>query len=230
MPKYLLLALSLLLLASCHLHETQPPFFAKFNNQLYTDIRVSVAGYGSQVVRPGQTATFRIDRADQSYSYSAVTHGATADGGVIGTVLEWTRTNDIYGNSYTSYLITNPDIFFLRMRNTGHHNLRPLYVNHGLADESLDNIIIPGNGTTYNTGYYNAHANTRVQAYWMDMPSDYTYWEHRTHFNFPWTENQSVTLLNDFKKGGELGFESSANPLKVNEDEPHGFHTATPKR
>lgn len=235
MRKLLLLLLPALFLASCHTHDVQTPFWAKFKNMLYTDIQISVSGYGSKVISPGETVSFRIDRADQCYTYNAETYGSNANGDLIGLVVGWERTRDISGNSYTTYLITNADLFFLKMRNTGIHNLRPLYVNWGLINETVDNIIIPGNGITYSTGYYQAYENTRIQANWMDLPSDYTYWQHRTHFNFPWTENQSVTLLNNFKQGAsgkgayELQAEVETHALDPRGDEPFGIDAGVPR-
>lgn len=235
MRKFLLLCLPVLLLASCSIHNDRPPFLARFTNMLYTDIWIQVDGYGSRVITPGETVTFRIEREDQSYHYEAETYGRDADGETIGLVVDWSRTREIHGDSYNTYLITYPDLFFLKMRNTGWHDLRPLYVNSGFADQTVDNIIIPGNGITYNTGYYRAYAGTRVQAYWMDMPSDYTYWQHQVHFHFPWTDNQSVTLLNTFKKDAsgktvaEPRFETGSNTLDPRGDEPFGADAGTPR-
>lgn len=232
MKKLLLLCLpALLLLASCHIHVVDTPFLAKFENMLYTDIRVEVDGYGSAVIAPGERITFEIARDDQSYHYEAETHGRSSSNEQIGLVVEWSRTCDISGNSYTTYLITAEDLFFLKMRNTGHHDLHPLYVNHGLADQTMDEITIPGNGVLYNTGYYKAFTNTRVQANWSDLPSDYTYWEQGYHFNFPWTENQAVTLLNTFKKDAapELGFKVESKLVDHRSDEPFGIDAGSPR-
>ncbi|MBW6513254.1 MAG: hypothetical protein K0B87_00640 [Candidatus Syntrophosphaera sp.] len=235
MRKILLLCLPALLLASCIVHEARPPFLARFTNMLYTDIWIQVDGYGSRVISPGETVTFRIERQDQCYSYSAFTHGQDANGEAIGLVVDWSRTNEIYGDSYNTYLITFPDLFFLKMRNTGWRDLRPLHVNIGFPDQTVDDIIIPGNGITYNTGYYRAYAGTRVQANWMDMPSDYTYWQHQVHFNFPWTNNQSVTLLNTFKSDasgktvGEASSEIGSNALDPRVNEPFGTDAGTPR-
>ena len=232
MRKFLLLCLpALLLLASCHIHVVDTPFLAKFQNMLYTDIRVEVEGYGSAVIEPGEIATFSIERDDQSYHYEAETYGRSASGDQIGLVVEWSRTRNISGNSYTTYLITDEDLFFLKMRNTGNHSLHPLYVNFGLTDQTMDDITIPGNGVLYNTGYYKAYTNTRVQANWLDLPSDYTYWEQGYHFNFPWTENQAVTLLNTFKKNGvpELGAKVESNLVDHRSDEPFGIDAGIPR-
>ena len=232
MKKSLLLCLlPLLLLASCHVHVVDTPFLAKFENMLYTDIRVEVDGYGSAVIAPGESVTFEIARDDRSYHYEAETHGKSLSGEQIGLVVESSRTRNISGDSYTTHRITNEDLVFLKMRNTGHHGLQPLCVNYGLTDQTMDDITIPGNGVLYNTGYYKAFTNTRVQANWLDMPSDYTYWEQGHHFNFPWKENQSVTLLNTFKKDAapEQGFEVESNLVDHRSDEPYGIDAGTPR-
>lgn len=233
MRKILILCLPLLVLASCCVHEDRPPFLARFQNMLYTDISVSVDGYGTKVIAPGETATFMIDRRDQVYHYEAETHGSTSNGEITGLVVEWSLTRDIVGDSYTTYLITAEDLFFLKMRNTGYHDLHPLYVNYGLPAETEDNITIPGNGLTYNVGYYKAFGRTRIQADWLDMPSDYTYWQNRVHFNFPWTENQSITLLNEFKKDAsgkqivEVSSETSSIKVDPRDGEPFGTDAGT---
>lgn len=232
MKKLLLLCLpALLLLASCHIHQVDTPFLAKFENMLYTDISVEVDGYGSAVIAPGETVTFEIDKDDQSYHYEAETHGSSNSGEQLGLVMEWSRTRSISGNSYTTYLITDENMFFLKMRNTGHHDLHPLYVNFGLIAQTLDDITIPGNGVLYNTGYYKAFTNTRVQANWSDLPSDYTYWEQGNHFNFPWTENQAVTLLNTFKKDAapEQGFKVESKLVDHRSDESFGLDAGIPR-
>lgn len=232
MRKIMLLCLpALILLASCHMHPVRPPFLAKFKNMLYTDINISVDGYGTKVIPPGETVTFSIERDDQTYRYEAETTGSSNSGAPIGLTVEWERTRDISGESYTTYLITAADLFFLKMRNTGQHDLRPLYVNHGLSSQTTDEITIPGNGVLYNTGYYRAFTNTEVRAYWLDMPTDYTYWEQGDHFHFPWLENQSVTLLNTFKKGGgsELGATVESNLVDHRSDEPFSLDAGVPR-
>ena len=73
----------------------------------------------------------------------------------------------------------------------------PLYVNYGLAEQTVDYILIPNDYVKYNIGYYYAYTNTVVRAYYEDSPNWYTYWQN---INFPWTDNQSVSLVNTFKK------------------------------
>ncbi|MFO8145397.1 MAG: hypothetical protein R6T89_06700 [Candidatus Syntrophosphaera sp.] len=234
MRKTSFLVLSLLMalfLASCQINVAEPPFKARFHNMLYTDIHIWVDGYGFRVIPPNETVTFSINRSDQCYHYEAETHGTDAYGEQIGLVVQWERTRDISGDSYTTYLITYPDLFFLKMRNTGYHDLHPLYVNYGMIDETIDDIIIPSNNVLYRTGYYNAHGSTRIQADWLDMPTDYTYWQHGEHFYFPWTENQAITLINDFKKDADpqRKYETESNLVDHRSDEPFGIDPGVPR-
>jgi hypothetical protein len=222
---FALCLLAALTLASCQISMVEPPFSARFQNMLYTDIHISVDGYGSRVIAPGETVTFSINRADGSYRYQAYTYGKDASGRQIGLTVDWNRSCNISGNSYTVYLITLEDLFFLKMRNAGYHDLHPLYVNLGMSDQTTDDITIPGNNVLYNTGYYFAHGSTRIQATWQDKPTDYTYWVQGQHFYFPWSQNQSITLINDFKKSTEpqQNYEVQTNPVKPRSDEPFGI-------
>ena len=62
----------------------------------------------------------------------------------------------------------------------------------------------------YNIGYYYAFTSTQVNAYYQDDPTYYTYWYN---INFPWTNNQSIELINTYKKTPIVG---KAPPLVLN--------------
>jgi hypothetical protein len=201
-----LIAVMALFLVSC---KPFTDFKAKFTNQLFTDIEITVDHYGTKTIEPGATVTFNIYSHDDDYTFYAKTCGKNSDGDQIGQLVEWNYTQDITGDEFTTDLFTDGGIFYIKMRNEGTHNLTPLYVNFGSADQTVDNIIIPHDGVTYAVGYYHAFINTRVQADWQDAPSNYTYWLQGTHFNLPFTNNQSITLLNNLKSGGKCSVAGS---------------------
>jgi hypothetical protein len=201
-----LIAVMVLFLVSC---KPFADFKAKFTNQLFTDIEITVQNYGTKTISPGATVTFDIYSRDGDYSFYAKTCGKNSDGDQLGQLVEWDYTLNIAGDEHTTDLITDGGIFFIKMRNEGTHTLTPLYVNYDSADQTVDNIIIPHNGVTYAVGYYHAFINTKVKAYWQDAPTNYTYWLQGTHFNLPFANNQSVTLLNNLKSGGKGAVEGS---------------------
>ena len=165
-----------------------------FTNPVYTDITVTMDGY-SQVISPGASVTFPAV-SGSSASYYASTSGRTNQGTQIGDLIEWSNTINLSGGSVSYNLVVTSDHFFLYLRNNGTHNLTPIYVNYGLATQTVDNIILPADNVKYRTGYYKAWTNSIVRAYYYDNPSAYTYWQN---LNMPWTENQSLELVNTFK-------------------------------
>jgi PKD repeat protein len=168
-----------------------------FNNPVFTDIYITINN-DTRVIEPEGSVTF-YGIPGNSFTYSAYTSGKTTTGTQVGLLMTWNNTINISGGTASYNLVINNTVFFLYMRNYGTHTLTPLYVNYGLSNQSMDNIVIPNNNTTYRIGYYRAYTSTQVRAYWQDQTSYYTYWNQGTHFNLPWTQNQYVTLLNNIK-------------------------------
>ncbi len=225
-----LLPIALLFLASCEPY--QEDFQAKFTNHLYTGIEVTVHGYGSRIIPPGATTVFWIDPNAHNYSYYARTCGTDYYGDRIGLLLEWNYTEQVYGYEHTTDLIIEDNLFFLNMRNVGWHNMTPLYVNCYSTAQTVDDIVIPNDGETYTTGYYRAYLNTMVMAYWQGHPDDFTYWVQGSDFNLPWSNNQSVTLWNDFKGGDktapETRYKVKANTYTVSPSDAGTHKAAVP--
>ncbi len=173
-------------------------FDLSFYNTTFTDIDISVNRYGTKIINPDETVTFRVLKTDNSYSYYASTSGQTTQGSQVGLKLEWSSTETISGSEYTWNLVVSEDYFYLKMRNNGSHNLSPLYVNYELAHETVDQIVIPVDDALYNIGYYRAYSNTVVAAFWQNE-NTYSYWRQGQQFNLPWTMNQEITLTNTSK-------------------------------
>ncbi len=166
-----------------------------FNNPIFTDIQITLNG-NTQTIYPGSSVTF-YSVPGSSVSYTAYTYGVTTTGSQIGVELDWNYTITLPGGTISYNLVSSSDYFFMFMKNEGTHNLTPIKVNQGYSDETTDYILIPDDYVNYNTGYYPAHSYTEVDAYYQDSPTNYTYWYN---INFPWTINQSIQLINTYKK------------------------------
>ena len=182
--------------------DTLKPFTLTFNNPLYTDIEVTVTGKGKKTVPVGGSANFQFDNNPGTISFYAQTSGKTTQGTQVGLLMSWTYSDlDVSGFESKSYdLVLTSAYFFLYMRNNGGANLNPLYVNYGLSDQTMDNIVIPNDNVKYRIGYYKAYKNTEVRAYFENSSSG-VQWIQGTHFSFPWTNNQSIELLNTLSPG-----------------------------
>ncbi len=189
-------------------------FYAHFYNQMYTDIEVTLTGYGTQTVAPMQTTSFELLKSDGSYFYRGTTSGHTNQGDVVGLVLEGYDTINMVGSENTIDFYYNDSFFFLMMKNIGSVELGPLYVNYQQSAQTMDQVVIPNDSVTYNIGYYEAYNNTMVAAYWLNQ-SYYSYWQHGQNFTLPWADNQSVTLINNSKK--MLSFENSTRKSEIRE-------------
>jgi hypothetical protein len=171
------------------------PFPVTFNNTVFTDIDITIVGYGTQTASPGGSTTFTFPSNPGSFSYSAVTSGKTNTGTTIGDVLTWDYTKDVTGMSSASYdLVVSSNYFFIYVQNTSITDLHDFYVNYGTAYQTFDDILLPNDGVTYRTGYYRAFNDTEVQAWWTNDAA-WVYWNQGVHFTLPFTQNQSTTLL-----------------------------------
>jgi hypothetical protein len=185
--------------------DVAQPLTVTFTNQVFTPISITV---GSQ-----RTKTISVAGSEQYYfilnpgtiTFSASTSGKTDTGTQVGEQVLWQYTVDVSGKTSASYNLTlSADMFYMYMQNNGTKNLAPIYVNYGLADQTMDNIQIPPDNLKYNIGYYKAHSNTEVRAYWVGEAGNYSFWKQGTHFTLPFTQNQSVTLLNISKAGNTV--------------------------
>jgi len=176
--------------------EEAEEFLLTFNNPLFTDIEVTVDGHSTLTAESGFSAVFVFDSNPGSITYHAETSGQTTSGTQVGLLIEWDYTHDVSEeSSLTLNLSISSDYVFFYVQNTSDHILTPFYVNYGTTYQTMDNILLPNNGLTYRTGYYQAFIGMEVRSYWQDMPSWYFYWIQGTHFSLPFTNNQSVTLL-----------------------------------
>jgi len=174
------------------------PYQVSFRNTVFTDITVTIAGQSAQNIRPNATVAFSIPGSTSSLSYFATTSGTTNVGSQVGLKVTWNNPVDLSaGKNISIDLAINPQIFFLYITNSGLRNLTSVYVNYGLVSQTIDNIVIPPDGQKYTVGYYYAYTNTQVRAYIANTTAS-SYWTQGTHFTFPFTPNQSLSLLNTY--------------------------------
>ena len=192
-------------------------FVLTFNNPLFTDIMITVSGYGTQTAEPGSSAVFDFSSNPGTIIYHAETSGQTTSGSQVGLLIEWDYAIDLSGqSSYTLDLNISSNYFFIYVQNSSDHDFSPFYVNYGSSYQTMDNIIIYNTIVTYRIGYYRAFIDTEVRAYLQDMPSWYYYWIQGTHFSLPFTDNQSIVLY--------------ASSSRNNIAEDNQVHTASDKK
>ncbi len=160
----------------------------RFNNPVFTDIDVTVDG-NTKTMSPDSYVQFaKIDNT--SISYTAETSGKTSGGTILGEELFWDQTVDL--TSYSSYnLVVSDDYIFLYVRNSCGYSFNQFYVNYGGPDQSMDNIVIPGDGVKYSIGYYYTNYGMEIRAYLVSHPLyDYVYW-----YRYPTTDNNQYSDL-----------------------------------
>ncbi len=173
------------------------PFTMTFNNAVFTNLEITVSGQGNHTIEPDGSLELTYSSNPGSITYSAETSGKTTSDTQIGELISWGTSYDVSGlEELTRTLVTSSGKFFIYIINTGTERLTPFYVNYGESDETVDYFVIPPDGVKYGTGYYYAHTNTEVRAYWEDSPSSYSYWVEGSQFTLPWEDSQSVILTN----------------------------------
>lgn len=135
----------------------------QFNNTLFTDVYISVDGI-TKTMSPDYSVLF-ADVENTSISYTAETYGETTGGTIIGEELYWDNTVDL--TSFSSYNLVTYDYIFFYITNYCGYSLNPFYVNYNTYDETMDDIVIPSDGVTYETGYYYANYAMEIRAYYQ---------------------------------------------------------------
>jgi len=172
-------------------------FEVTFNNQAFTEIELSVDRQGTNTIDAGASLTLTYTINPGSLVCSGETSGETSSGDQVGEKIIWDFTEDVSGKlSQTFNLAVDSDWFFIFIRNNGSHDLSPFYVNYNTSYQTRDDIYIPADGTKYQIGYYRAFSDTEIRAYWYNT-STYSYWIQGTNFTLSFSENQSVTLVNN---------------------------------
>lgn len=159
-------------------------------NTTFTDIDITV-GNITKTIFPDYSVLF-AQLYEYDLPYYAVTSGLTAEGTIVGEELEWDETLDL--SYYTSYdLYVGSDFIFLYLTNTTAYNFNPLVVNAGTIYETADNIFIPNDWSTYETGYYYAFYGMEVRAF------HYGYLTYDSWYIYPLDEDNLYAVLDDNK-------------------------------
>lgn len=159
-------------------------------NTTFTDMDITIGGI-TKTVYPDYSTLF-AQIYDYDLPYYAVTSGKTTGGTIVGEEIEWDETLDL--SYYTSYdLYIGSDFIFIYLTNTSAYDYSPLVVNAGTIFETTDNIFIPNDWVTYETGYYDAFYGMEVRAY-HDGYLTYDSWNV-----YPLNEDNLYTVLDNNK-------------------------------
>jgi hypothetical protein len=183
------------------------------NNYVFTNITVTVSGQNTQIITPGSSKTFQITGDPENVSYTAYTSGLNSQGVQVGLKLTWSNNIDLTTSQSNSInLMASSNFFFLKMENSGPYDLSPVYVNFGTQSQTVDNIVIPNDQSTYSVGYYYAYSNTEIYAPWTGGNSS-SAWYQGVQFTFPLTENQVITVYNTYGTSSYSSHHTSLKPI-----------------
>ncbi|MFH1842740.1 MAG: hypothetical protein ABIF77_05990 [bacterium] len=204
------------------------PFTLVFHNPVYTPIDVTVTtddkAEAVESVAPGDSVEIYYPVNPGSITVVGTTSGHTTTDDQIGLSLRWDIERGVADLTRLSYnLVVPSDYCFLFFRNSGTEDLWPIYVNYGTSYQTIDNIVIPNDNILYQTGYYRVFASTIVRGYFPNGTT-YIYWQ-----NIDWdmVDNQSATLLNDYKSGlGVVGVGDGVT--RVAEEPGHAIAVSQP--
>ena len=104
-------------------------FRAVFTNSVFTTVEVTANG-STRMLGPGESATFNFTLNPLMFTYFAETQGSTSSGTPIGENVYWSYSDiDVSGLSeYPVNLITDINLFFLKIQNNCLFNLTPIVV------------------------------------------------------------------------------------------------------
>jgi len=160
-----------------------------FTNNTQTTLDLLIDGTSSTLAK-GSSVTITGFIGDD-VDFHAETSGKTSDGSQVGLKLVWDDLVEVTDQDQSFPLDISSDYFFLKITNSTTYTFETLYVNYGLADQTLDNVTF-GTGT-FNLGYYKALSNGNARIYIDELPGTYYYWTFSIQ-TFAGTNNQVLTL------------------------------------
>ena len=175
----------------------------ELSNPLYTPIDITINSI-VQTANPGESTVFNFNGNPGLINVTAQTYGKTTQGTQIGLKMGWNFSADLTGVTYDSReLKLTSDYIFIYVTNNGTADISPFYVNYERAEQTVDNILLPNDNVMYSTGYYKAFTNTVVVGVFQGTQNAVFWMEETQHF-IPWTDNQSVNLVNNFALSGQI--------------------------
>ena len=171
-----------------------------FFNPVFTTIEILSPEFDPVQIEAGEHYSFLFTDNPASFVYTASTQGVTDSGTPLGINILWDEEIDVSGyDSPTFNLNISADYFFLAVKNTGNYYLDLWSINYGNDFQIDDDFSIPNDAMEYGVAYYDAFEDTDIYARLSGTAYDVK-WSQGVEFVFPWTENQSVLLENNFKK------------------------------
>ncbi len=158
-----------------------------YTNASFTSINITINGV-ARTIAAGANVQY-TGTPNAAATGTATTSGKTTSGTIVGNTISWSLANTFpaTGNANNT-LNVGGDSFFLKVKNASSKPIIKLYVNYGLAPQTLDNVTITNDSQVYGLGYYKAYTNSNVRG-----ENGTTYWSWNT-LSLPFTQNQSVTL------------------------------------
>lgn len=157
-------------------------------NASFTSINITINGVAKTIAAGGNAQYSGTPNA--AATGTATTSGKTSSGAIVGGTYTWTLSNTFpTSGTLNNTLNVGGDMFFLKVKNTSSKPISKVYVNYGLVNQTLDNVVIANDSQVYGLGYYKAFSNSNVRG-----ENGTTSWSWNT-LSLPFTANQSFTVV-----------------------------------
>jgi len=157
-----------------------------FYNNTFTPVNISI-NYQGQVIPVGGYVAYTGPNGYGAKG-SANTSEHNSSGAQVGLQLSWTLNDSFPATKRAVYINVPSQYFFLKITNTSSYTINEVFVNYGLASQTLDYLAVPDDGNTYDIGYYDAFTNSNLYL----TASNYS-WTY--NLNLPFTQNQAYNFV-----------------------------------
>lgn len=157
-------------------------------NTTVTAVTLTVNGQ-TQIIESGEEKTF-VGKPNETLVGTAFTSGTTTTGSQVGGKLSW-MIDDAFppSGNLDITLEVSADFVFLEVTNKSAYTINKVYVNYGLASQSLDNLSIPNDQNAYSIGYYKAFGNSTIR-----LEAGGVHW-YAQYLPLPGTVNQKYGFI-----------------------------------
>jgi PKD repeat protein len=132
-----------------------------YYNTTQTSLTITVNGQ-TQTAATNASVTF-YGSPNSTATGTALAFGTTSNGAQVGLKLSISINDTFTATGKSVNLQIGSSFFFLQLKNSWTYPITKVYINYGLADQTLDNITIPNDGQTYGLGYYKGLSNSNVR-------------------------------------------------------------------